>query len=114
MRRLEASETMGGANVICTDKTGTLTQNQMTVKGLYTGDKIYIDDIDKLRFQDLHANYLIVEGVIYNGSAHVERKGQGKPEAIGNATEQGLLRFLMEHDVPLERILNEKAQHIVC
>ncbi len=35
VRKLEASETMGGANEICTDKTGTLTKNQMSVKQLY-------------------------------------------------------------------------------
>jgi Ca2+ transporting ATPase len=35
VRRLHASETMGGANEICSDKTGTLTQNRMTVQSLY-------------------------------------------------------------------------------
>jgi len=34
---------MGGANEICTDKTGTLTQNKMTVMALYTGDEIQYD-----------------------------------------------------------------------
>lgn len=36
VRKLQSSETMGGANEICTDKTGTLTKNQMTVKEFYT------------------------------------------------------------------------------
>lgn len=38
VRKLEASETMGGANEICTDKTGTLTMNKMTVKAVYMMD----------------------------------------------------------------------------
>lgn len=38
VRKLDASETMGGANEICTDKTGTLTKNQMTVKEIYLND----------------------------------------------------------------------------
>lgn len=42
VRKLEASETMGGANEICTDKTGTLTKNQMSVKELYFLDQVFV------------------------------------------------------------------------
>jgi len=42
VRKLDASETMGGANEICTDKTGTLTKNQMSVKEFYTLDKVIV------------------------------------------------------------------------
>jgi P-type E1-E2 ATPase len=42
VRKLEASETMGGANEICTDKTGTLTKNQMTVKEFYAEGKVFV------------------------------------------------------------------------
>lgn len=42
VRKLDASETMGGANEICTDKTGTLTKNQMTVKEVYINDQIVV------------------------------------------------------------------------
>ena len=40
VRRLDASEVMGGANEICTDKTGTLTQNRMTVQAFYMNDTV--------------------------------------------------------------------------
>jgi P-type E1-E2 ATPase len=42
VRKLASSETMGGANEICTDKTGTLTKNQMTVKEFYTMEQVFI------------------------------------------------------------------------
>jgi Ca2+ transporting ATPase len=41
VKKLEASETMGGANEICTDKTGTLTKNQMSVMKFYTMENIH-------------------------------------------------------------------------
>ena len=44
VRQLQASETMGGANNICTDKTGTLTQNKMTVVEAFIQDKNYDSD----------------------------------------------------------------------
>jgi P-type Ca2+ transporter type 2B len=41
VRKLASSETMGGANEVCTDKTGTLTKNQMTVREFYTMDTVF-------------------------------------------------------------------------
>jgi P-type E1-E2 ATPase len=41
VRKLQSSETMGGANEICSDKTGTLTKNQMTVKEFYSMEQVF-------------------------------------------------------------------------
>jgi Ca2+ transporting ATPase len=43
VRRIDASETMGGADQICTDKTGTLTENKMTTKAIYMFGRVITD-----------------------------------------------------------------------
>lgn len=98
VRKIEASETMGGASQVVTDKTGTLTTNEMTVRGLYTMDTMFIETqaFEQMRFQDQDNKDLMVEGVLYNCSAHTEvDKRTGKTIAVGNASEQGIIRFFL-------------------
>lgn len=76
VRKLQSSETMGGANEVCTDKTGTLTKNQMTVKEFYTLDTVYQGRPSN--FKDLPTAELMSEGVLYNCSARIERNEKGE------------------------------------
>lgn len=95
VRKLDASETMGGANEICTDKTGTLTKNQMSVKAFYTMDQIFMGR--PANFKDIKTTEILSQGVLYNCSARIEK--DPVTHALvpkGNCTEQGLIRFLME------------------
>jgi P-type E1-E2 ATPase len=94
VRKLDASETMGGANEICTDKTGTLTKNLMTVKEFYTLDQVYQGRPGN--FKNLKTSQLLTEGVLFNCSARIERGDHGKFVPKGNCTEQGLINFLMD------------------
>ena len=90
VRKMHACETMGAITVICTDKTGTLTQNLMQVHepnfyGLKDGRKLADDDISRL----------IAEGISANSTAFLEETGEGeKPKGVGNPTEVALLLWL--------------------
>ena len=76
VRKMHACETMGATTVICTDKTGTLTQNQMQVKEC---------SIDK--------GPLFFEGIAVNSTASLDLTAE-KPRVIGNPTEGALLLWL--------------------
>ena len=85
IKNLKAVESLGCVSVICSDKTGTLTQNKMTVQQIYTDGKVYLPeqfDIDsKVR------KYLMYDAVLANDSSIVDGKG------IGDPTEYALLEM---------------------
>lgn len=80
VRKMHACETMGAITVICTDKTGTLTQNLM---------QVYEAKLDESQPD------LIAEGIATNSTAFLEEKGENeKPSGVGNPTEIALLLWL--------------------
>ncbi len=84
VRKMHACETMGASTVICTDKTGTLTRNQMTVN-------------DILSYCDI--NDIIKEGISVNTTAFLDMTDSKKVKAIGNPTEGALLLWLYNQGV---------------
>jgi Ca2+-transporting ATPase len=86
----EACETIGCVSVICADKTGTLTQNRMTVEKIYIDGK-YVDE-DELE----HSSYF-VENCLINTTADIEIKGTDI-KYLGSATECALILHHRDHD----------------
>ncbi|MBO7194226.1 MAG: calcium-translocating P-type ATPase, PMCA-type [Bacteroidaceae bacterium] len=92
VRKMHACETMGAATVICTDKTGTLTQNKMQV---YESNFMALDG-NVLGKDKLSA--LVKEGVAVNATANLNREA-GEVKTIGNPTEAALLLWLDKQGV---------------
>ncbi|XP_039142394.1 calcium-transporting ATPase 5, plasma membrane-type-like [Dioscorea cayenensis subsp. rotundata] len=93
VRRLSACETMGSATTICSDKTGTLTLNEMTVVVAYIGGK-KIDPLDNVDQMHYTTSSLLIEGIAQNttGNVFVPEDG-GAVEVTGSPTEKAILSW---------------------
>ncbi len=89
VRKMHACETMGATTVICTDKTGTLTQNQMQVY--------------KTNFYGNPPDDVLAEGIAVNSTAQLD-KSKDKVEVLGNPTEGALLLWLANRGIDYQKL----------
>ena len=96
VRKMHACETMGATTVICTDKTGTLTQNQMRV--------------DDAQFYGVAPDTsAVTEGIAFNSTAQLDFTDPEHPRVLGNPTEGALLLWLNSHGIDYRK-LREDAE----
>ena len=101
IKDLKAVESLGCVSVICSDKTGTLTQNKMTVQQIYIDDKIY--EPKELDITNQTHRYLLYDAVLTNDSSIVEGKG------IGDPTEYALLEMFRNIQVEPSRFFGSEG-----
>ena len=101
VRKMHACETMGAATVICSDKTGTLTKNRMSL-----GDSL-IYGLPTGQIDDSEVGRLMAEGIAINSTAFLDYSDQQKVKVIGNPTEGALLMWLFDNNVDFVKIRDD-------
>ena len=101
VRKMHACETMGATTVICTDKTGTLTQNQMSV------EETQFYGLANQALGTDETSRLLKEGITLNSTASLDLSNPDKPVVLGNPTEGALLLWLRNNGIDYRNLKDD-------
>ncbi|MBQ4346956.1 MAG: HAD-IC family P-type ATPase, partial [Firmicutes bacterium] len=106
IRRLPAVETLGSASVICSDKTGTLTQNSMTLVEAYSEKDYITEEISETNGEEIR-RLIKFAALCCNGSVVVEGESV---KHIGDPTETSIVYAAMKNGMPKEKLFEQNPR----